>query len=39
MKESEIDTCIIKLLATFEEILEQCGALESDFAALVCRPK
>jgi SAM-dependent methyltransferase len=36
---SEIDTCIIHLLATFEQILEQCGALESDFAAMICRPK
>ena len=36
---SETDTCIINLLATFEEILEQCGAIKSDFAAIVCRPK
>jgi SAM-dependent methyltransferase len=38
-EDSEVDRCIINLLATFEEILEQRGALDSDFAAIVCRPK
>jgi SAM-dependent methyltransferase len=36
---SEGDACIVNLLATFEQILEQNGVLESDFAAIVCKPK
>ena len=38
-EKNETDTSILKLLATFEEILEERGALECDFAALVCRPR
>jgi 2-polyprenyl-3-methyl-5-hydroxy-6-metoxy-1,4-benzoquinol methylase len=36
---SDTDRCMLNMLATFEELLEQCGAVKSDFAAIVCRPK
>ena len=36
---SETDVALVKLLALFEELLEKTGAIESDFAAIVARPK
>ena len=37
--DDEKDACILNLLATFEEMLEQNGVIESDFAVIVCKPK
>lgn len=35
----DVDVALIQIIATFEEALEEVGAIERDFAAIVAKPR